>query len=132
MPSLIQIPESDDPAERARIPQWLKSQTKERRRLFSWIAMFVPLFCVAGPLIVLLGVLNGADGCSQLLGNAAPWICASTLGRGIVALLGLGLVMWTFMRWMIFVMRIYRYRDDRDVADPEHPERVDPYDPETW
>jgi hypothetical protein len=130
--TLIQLPESDDPAVRARIPQWLKRQTKKRRRLFAWLAMIIPLFLVFGPPIVVLGVLNGADGCSQLIGNAVPWLCESTLGRGTVVLLGLGLVMWIFVRWMVFVMRIYRYRDDRDLIDPEHPDKIDPDDPETW
>jgi hypothetical protein len=132
VPSLILIPESDDPAERARIPQWLNSQTKELRRLFAWIAIFIPLFFVVGPLIVMRGVLYDADGCSQLVGNTVPWICANTLGRGLAALPGLGLVMWTFTRWMIFVMRIYRYRGNLDFTDPEHRDKIDPYDPETW
>lgn len=132
VPSLIEIPESDDPAERARIPQWLKRQTKERRRLFAWIASFIPLFFLVGPIIVVIGVLYDADGCLQLVGTAVPWLCVSTLGRGTVGLLGLGLVMYTYMRWMIFVMRIYRYSDDRDLIDPEHPYNVDPNDPETW
>jgi hypothetical protein len=35
------------------------------------------------------------------------------------------------MRWMIFVMRIYRYGDRRDQIDPEHPDEIDPNDPET-
>jgi hypothetical protein len=132
VPSPMQIPESDDPAERARIPQWLKRQTKERRRLFAWIASFIPVLLVVGPLIVLFGVLYDTDGCGELIGNAVPWLCASTPGRGTVALLGLGVVMYTYMRWMIFVMRIYRYRDERDLIDPEHPDKIDPNDPETW
>jgi hypothetical protein len=128
---LTKIPESDDPAERARIPQWLKKQKKERRRLFAWLGMIIPLFVIILPLITVLGFFFDADGCSQLVGNAAPWAC-STIPRGAVALTGVGLVTWTFMRWLIFVMRIYRYRDDRDLIDPENPEKVDPYDPETW
>src|SRR5580692_3756377 len=87
VPSLIQFPESDDPAERARIPRWLKRQTKERRRLFAWIASFIALFFVVGPIIVVLSVLYDADGCLQLVGTAVPWLCVSTLARGTVAFL---------------------------------------------
>jgi hypothetical protein len=130
MPSLIQVPESDDPAERARIPKWLKRQSKERRHLYSWIAMIIPLF-IALPLITVLGVFLDADGCSQLIGNVIPWVC-STIPRGAIALSGFGFVMWTFMRWLVVVMRVYRYRDERDLIDPEHPDRIDPNDPETW
>jgi hypothetical protein len=131
MPSLIQIPEGDDPAERARIPQWLKRQPKERRRLYSWIALFISLSFIVLPLIAVLGVFFNADGCSQLVGNAAPWVC-STIPRGTIALLGFGLVVWIYIRWLILVMRVYRYRDGRDLIDPEHPDKIDPNDPETW
>jgi hypothetical protein len=130
MVSLIQIPESDDPAERARIPQWLKRPPKDRRRLVAWIAMTIALF-IALPIIAGLGVFFDAENCGEILGSSLPWMCSS-ISRWIAGLSGMVLIMGFFMRWMIFVMRIYRYRDDRDVIGPEHPGKVDPYDPETW
>jgi NADH:ubiquinone oxidoreductase subunit 4 (subunit M) len=127
MVSLYQIPESDDPAERARIPQWLKRQSKERRRLAAWIATIMALFVFLS-FIVGLGVFYDDENCGEILGSRMPWICSST-ARGIVGLSGIALIMGSFMRYMVFVMRIYRFRDP---LDSNQPKSVDPYDPETW
>lgn len=127
MVSLIQIPESDDPEERVRIPQWLKRQTKDRRRLVARIAGLMALFVVLS-LIVALGVFFDPENCREILGSHMPQICAST-PRGIAGVSGIALIMGSFMRWLVFVMRIYRFRDP---LDSNQPGLVDPYDPETW
>jgi hypothetical protein len=49
--------------------------------------------------------------------------------RGIAGVSGIALIMGSFMRWLVFVMRIYRFRDP---LDSNQPGLVDPYDPETW
>jgi hypothetical protein len=71
MVSLIQIPESDDPEERVRIPQWLKRQTKDRRRLVARIAGLMALFVVLS-LIVALGVFFDPENCREILGSHMP------------------------------------------------------------
>jgi hypothetical protein len=69
-----------------RIPQWLKRQTKDRRRLVARIAGLMALFVVLS-LIVALGVFFDPENCREILGSHMPQICASTPRGGLPACL---------------------------------------------